>query len=1257
MTAATIEAQAPGELAVLELLAALLNPQDRSSLMQWHKQLCQHLAETRAPQTRELRSMLERLVERGLVGITPNGRGYYVADTCRHEVLASTERANRLRPLTDAIRAVEPVRGEHGWSTNPKALTRELAWSLHLGLHRSAQKEYATWDERRMGHDSRAVLLVNAWGLHVPADLSRVPVAIIQDYLALAGALANAELLPLPASVLAWTEAHAAEYQSPAVSEIATHLALRGETARAQALLASQDDPRSLARRAFIALTADDFGSARALARDALERTRTKSSKRIKGVDDHAGVWLVLALLTDRDADSQLYAHAQLELERKRHGSTIIGCLELIDGLVSSGADAVPPLMDTFVRRDSDWIDLLFHALFVRFCGRHATRTLTDGATKLAKLARSRGFAWVQTALQAATSPGTRSLVQLYQPTPPWQRKLRALEVALATAHPSAASAPGHDRLAWVVTFGAKDEFALTAYLQMQTQRGWSSGRQLSWKRLAEASPPNTFITDFDRRVLRHVRVEREFNGYGSTPRFVLDPKAVLALVGHPCVFLDGEPRIPVEVVEGAARLEIHDDRGESVLTLAPESLLRRTVVCEREGHGRLVVYALDEAQARVAGVFEQAPFRLPIEARAFMKATLAKLAGHFSLASEHALPAAWVEEVPADVRPRVRLRRRGEGLAIRVCVVPLPEAAAFAPGHGSAHVVVRVAADGGATNVCAVRDLDAERQALLALYARCPSLSDALGGEHEGVLDDLDACLGLLCELRAAGDVVVEWPDSQPFELTQERDVAHMRLRLQTETDWLGVEGELAIDESLRLSLHELLARAAAARSRFVLLDDGRYLALTNELKKALDGMSALARVDRTRVALHPLWLTIAGASDRYADLQCDPQIARALERVREASELEAVPPPGFEAELRSYQREGFAWLCRLAHMRAGACLADDMGLGKTLQTLALLVAESAHGPSLVVAPTSVCSNWFEEARRFAPSLRLLDLASGDRAETIRQLGARDVLVCSYGLLQQELEALSAKHFRVAILDEAQAIKNASTQRARAAQQLVADIRIALTGTPVENHLGDLWSIMNFLNPGLLGSAKAFEERFTKPIARDADARAARTLKRLIRPFMLRRRKSEVLEDLPPKTVVTLHVEPSEAERALSRRCASAPWRSSPPRTRALPPTIASSCSPSSPACAARPVIQSSSRPMPSCRAASSKRSRAYSPNCAKAGIARSCSANSSTTSRSSGPGSTRSPCPTNTSTAPPAWLRASARSPPFKQAKAKSF
>ncbi|HKU37384.1 MAG TPA: DEAD/DEAH box helicase, partial [Polyangiales bacterium] len=419
-------------------------------------------------------------------------------------------------------------------------------------------------------------------------------------------------------------------------------------------------------------------------------------------------------------------------------------------------------------------------------------------------------------------------------------------------------------------------------------------------------------------------------------------------------------------------------------------------------------------------------------------------------------------------------------------------------------------------------------------LYARCPTLSDAVGSEHEGKLEELEEALELLCELRAAPDIVVEWPEGEALALASERDVEHVRLHVAADTDWLGADGELDVDDSTRLKLHDLLTRAAATRSRFIALDDGRYLALTDKLKKTLDGMSALATLDGTRVKLHPLWFCIAGVREDFAKPKYDAQAKRWLERVREAGQLTPNLPRGFEAELRGYQRDGFEWLSRLAHMRAGACLADDMGLGKTLQALALLVAEAAQGPALVVAPTSVCTNWLDEARRFAPGLRMHELASSERADTIRGLGPHDVLVCSYGLLQQEIPALSVKHFRVLILDEAQAIKNAATQRARAAQQLVGDIRIALTGTPVENHLGELWSIMHFLNPGLLGTARAFEERFGKPISRESDARAARTLKRLIRPFVLRRRKSEVLEDLPPKTVITLHVQPSDAERAL---------------------------------------------------------------------------------------------------------------------------
>ncbi|HEX5658278.1 MAG TPA: DEAD/DEAH box helicase, partial [Polyangiales bacterium] len=156
------------------------------------------------------------------------------------------------------------------------------------------------------------------------------------------------------------------------------------------------------------------------------------------------------------------------------------------------------------------------------------------------------------------------------------------------------------------------------------------------------------------------------------------------------------------------------------------------------------------------------------------------------------------------------------------------------------------------------------------------------------------------------------------------------------------------------------------------------------------------------------------------------------------------------------------------------------------------------------------------------------------DRERVLRELGPGDLLVCSYGVLQQEIEAIAQVQFHTAVLDEAQAIKNASTLRAKAAFELKADQRIALTGTPVENHLGELWSILNFVNPGLLGSEREFQQRFVRPIQRDRDRARAQLLRRLVTPFILRRKKSEVLDDLPEKTVITLRVEPSAEERAL---------------------------------------------------------------------------------------------------------------------------
>jgi SNF2 family DNA or RNA helicase len=208
-------------------------------------------------------------------------------------------------------------------------------------------------------------------------------------------------------------------------------------------------------------------------------------------------------------------------------------------------------------------------------------------------------------------------------------------------------------------------------------------------------------------------------------------------------------------------------------------------------------------------------------------------------------------------------------------------------------------------------------------------------------------------------------------------------------------------------------------------------------------------------------------------------------------------------------------------------------MGLGKTVQAIAVLLDHAEGGPSLVVAPTSVCGNWAIELQRFAPSLAVYRMSRTWNEASLAALGPRDVLLCSYTMLQQHAERLGAVVWRVAILDEAQAIKNAETKRAQASLGLQADFRLALSGTPIENYLDELWSLFQFLNPGLLGSREAFQKKFAGPIERDRDAAARNGLRSLIRPFLLRRTKADVLSELPPRIEQTVLVEMESEERA----------------------------------------------------------------------------------------------------------------------------
>jgi superfamily II DNA or RNA helicase len=331
-------------------------------------------------------------------------------------------------------------------------------------------------------------------------------------------------------------------------------------------------------------------------------------------------------------------------------------------------------------------------------------------------------------------------------------------------------------------------------------------------------------------------------------------------------------------------------------------------------------------------------------------------------------------------------------------------------------------------------------------------------------------------------------------------------------------------------------LLEAIAAGSRSVELSDGSLGILPESLAAQIEPMAALAQKHDGRLRYGRIQMALL---DALLAGQPQSRVDEAFERIREELARGEKPeaadePPGFQGTLRHYQREGLGWLCFLERMGLGGCLADDMGLGKTIQVLAMLALRQhviraegvAHRPSLVVVPKSLIFNWIDEARRFAPALRVLNYTGNARLDEAGALADHDVVLTTYGTLRRDIISHREIEFDYVVLDEAQSIKNAASQAAKACRLLRARHRLALTGTPVENHIGELWSIFEFLNPGQLGSATRLK-RFLSGGRTSADVVA-----RAVRPYLLRRTKAQVLSDLPEKTEQTLFCELGEEQR-----------------------------------------------------------------------------------------------------------------------------
>jgi len=729
----------------------------------------------------------------------------------------------------------------------------------------------------------------------------------------------------------------------------------------------------------------------------------------------------------------------------------------------------------------------------------------------------------------------TQSLLELVKTESLWEFQLRTLEQLVPKKTNKQKALKEQDsttrRLIWVL-----DSLSLYGVIASPIEQtlgkngNWSAGRRVALKRLKEDADKMQHLLEQDTKAA--ATIIKLSSGWDRTTTYETNNRTVYQLIGHPHVYDPDGQRLNVQ--ERPAKLSVQN-RGENfVLMVEPSGHEYHYISVWDRQQNLVTVTHFSAAQRRICASLPVDGLILPVEAETRMQSLLKSLSGTMAIEGDTAVSSADIRT--GNPTPLLELDRINEELCVRIRVEPLLDSNTFFDaGIGGAMVYVQ--AENG--SVALQRDLAKEQDGMQSLIANSSVLSRFYDGRNTLFIEGLDAALELISELQNT-EIRCIWPKGVAFTIERKVDASQLHLNIRSANNWFAANGELRYSNTDEISLVELLARmTGTTESRFIELDKGRYLALSRSLHKQLNELRAFqfnSDKNAEDVLIHPVAMLALDPLLNQAVIKTDKKIAGVRKKIKSVFNNPIDVPNTLQADLRSYQLEGYEWLARLGMIGAGACLADDMGLGKTVQALALLLSRADQGPALVVAPTSVIGNWVTEAQRFAPSLKVTLYGSDTaaRQKALKKLGKFDVVVISYGLMTNDSEKLQVIHWSTLVLDEAQAIKNASTHRARAAKVLNADFRIITTGTPIQNNLMDLHSLFSFINPDLLGSQAAFRRNLAIPIERDNSAHARTQLKQLVSPFMLRRHKRDVLQELPARTDINLSVSLSSEEAVL---------------------------------------------------------------------------------------------------------------------------
>ncbi len=720
------------------------------------------------------------------------------------------------------------------------------------------------------------------------------------------------------------------------------------------------------------------------------------------------------------------------------------------------------------------------------------------------------------------------SIVARLNDVKPWMYMLDSLEnVKIPKA------VEKDERLIYVLE---PNEMRVSPFLQKKNEKGeWDPSIKRIWKGKSRDIPE--CATDDDFRILKTLPAGQVSfrNGDGLLPfvgcdHIYLMPKwgkqlrQVTVKIEHPYLIVDKEEDGHFHIYSNLKLSELNEPTNAFVRAIDSTHF---NVVKVRD-HEREVYKVMLQMDS------------IPLEGESRLRQSLLRLDGVTKIYSQliHEDDAFEI----ADSRLVIRLfpnTNVGATWRLEMVIIPFAGSAYVAtPAEGQSLSILN---DGERLRLIK-RNFELEKRHLFTFERFCQD--SAIIYEDEDVSDVTSALLSLENVLEIIswakendGMAVVELMEGCKFNVREKLTPADLQLDMvQSARGWIDMNGSL-VSHDTKIELVDLMRKFRNGIGKYIRVDGDNYVEVSDSLRQLISRLRLYNDNLEKQITIPELALASLGSEFDAVLSQSNSQISDIRERIINSQLVGYPVPSALNGELKGYQIDGYRWMMRTLSWSGGVCLADDMGLGKTIQTIAVMLQKYQDGPILVVAPTSVVLNWYHELTKFAPSLQAIVLNQiVQKAKSIEEMKPGMVMIASYGMMLTQISNLEKIEWGMIVLDEAHAIKNYNTKAFKSAIKLNGKNRVVLTGTPIQNHFSDIWSLFHFSNPGLLGSQKSFSEKVKFNRERDenwADD-VAKEINEIVRPFILRRTKKDVLDELPGIEDVVLDVMLTKEEYAI---------------------------------------------------------------------------------------------------------------------------